>query len=131
MRKVVHTVPAAALLGAVLVIGAAPASAQVARPQSGLVGALSGENARPLATEVQYRRWHRRHYGWRHHRHHRGWGPGLGVGLATGAIIGGAIAAQSQARANSAIEYCMRRFRSFDPASGTYLGFDGRRHPCP
>jgi len=27
--------------------------------------------------------------------------------------------------------YCMRRFRSYDPASGTYLGYDGIRHPCP
>jgi hypothetical protein len=27
--------------------------------------------------------------------------------------------------------YCMRRFRSYDPRSGTYLGFDGLRHPCP
>jgi uncharacterized membrane protein len=26
--------------------------------------------------------------------------------------------------------YCTR-FRSFDPASGTYRGRDGRRHPCP
>jgi hypothetical protein len=25
---------------------------------------------------------------------------------------------------------CAARFRSYDPASGTYLGFDGRRHPC-
>jgi len=27
--------------------------------------------------------------------------------------------------------YCEQRFRSYDPASGTYLGYDGRRHPCP
>jgi hypothetical protein len=27
--------------------------------------------------------------------------------------------------------YCSRRFRSYDPASGTYLGYDGERHPCP
>jgi BA14K-like protein len=26
--------------------------------------------------------------------------------------------------------YCTRRYRSYDPASGTYLGHDGRRHPC-
>jgi hypothetical protein len=25
---------------------------------------------------------------------------------------------------------CSERYRSFDPASGTYLGFDGSRHPC-
>lgn len=27
--------------------------------------------------------------------------------------------------------YCAQRYRSYDPASGTYLGFDGMRHPCP
>lgn len=27
--------------------------------------------------------------------------------------------------------YCVQRYRSYDPASGTYLGFDGMRHPCP
>jgi len=26
---------------------------------------------------------------------------------------------------------CAQRFRSYDPASGTYLGFDGQHHPCP
>lgn len=27
--------------------------------------------------------------------------------------------------------YCMQRYRSYDPASGTFLGYDGMRHPCP
>jgi hypothetical protein len=27
--------------------------------------------------------------------------------------------------------YCAQRYRSYDPATGTYLGFDGLRHPCP
>jgi hypothetical protein len=27
--------------------------------------------------------------------------------------------------------YCVQRYRSYDPASGTYLGYDGLRHPCP
>jgi hypothetical protein len=26
--------------------------------------------------------------------------------------------------------YCAQRYRSWDPASRTYLGFDGLRHPC-
>ena len=30
-----------------------------------------------------------------------------------------------------AIAYCTQRFRSYDPASGTYLGYDGLRHACP
>jgi hypothetical protein len=27
--------------------------------------------------------------------------------------------------------YCVRTFRSYDPSSGTYLGYDGQRHYCP
>jgi len=27
--------------------------------------------------------------------------------------------------------YCAQRYRSYDPASGTFLGHDGSRHPCP
>jgi hypothetical protein len=26
--------------------------------------------------------------------------------------------------------YCVSRYRSFDPITGTYLGYDGRRHYC-
>ena len=26
--------------------------------------------------------------------------------------------------------YCSRRYRSDDPTSGSYLGYDGRLHPC-
>ena len=29
------------------------------------------------------------------------------------------------------VAYCMSRFKSYDPGSGTYLGYDGLRHPCP
>jgi len=29
------------------------------------------------------------------------------------------------------IVYCVQRFRTYDPLSGTYLGRDGRRRPCP
>lgn len=31
-------------------------------------------------------------------------------------------------RANHA--YCAQHYRSYDPASATYIGPDGRRHPC-
>jgi BA14K-like protein len=82
--------------------------------------------------------------GWNrgYYRGHRGygWGPALG-GFAAGAIIGGALAAQPPAYygapvyaappAGDDVAYCMQRFKSYDPASGTYLGYDGLRHPCP
>lgn len=79
----------------------------------------------------------RRYYGDRYYyRRDRGNALAAGaLGLATGAIIGGAIA-QSQAQAapvygSNTAAYCAQRYRSYDPASGTYLGYDGLRHPCP
>jgi hypothetical protein len=27
--------------------------------------------------------------------------------------------------------YCQQTYRSYDPVSGSYLGYDGLRHPCP
>lgn len=46
-------------------------------------------------------------------------------GLALGAIIAG------QAQQQRSVGYCAQRFRSYDPGSGTYLGYDGLRHSCP
>jgi len=42
----------------------------------------------------------------------------------------GATTSTSYAAGDSA-DYCKQRYRSYDPASGTYLGYDGQRHPCP
>lgn len=70
--------------------------------------------------------------GWHHHG--GGFGVGAGIaGLAAGAIIGGALASQAApAYADeSAVAYCSRKFKSYDPSSGTYLGYDGDRHACP
>jgi hypothetical protein len=100
--------------------------------------------------------------GWRggnfHHRH-----GGFFPGAVAGAVIGGALAADSYAYYDNGYgygpgyydntyydngyddgatvavvpadqgadpSYCAQRYRSYDPASGTYLGFDGLRHPC-
>ena len=106
------------------------------------------------ATRFQYQRGGYAHgYG--------GYGPGYGVGagaaaVATGALIGGAIASQNQGyypvqiypaysdpgyvysdaapvvyNNGDSIAYCEQTYRSYDPASGSYLGYDGFRHPCP
>lgn len=85
--------------------------------------------------------WNRGGWNRGYYRGHRGygWGPALG-GFAAGAIIGGALAAQAAPAPYYAapapaydddVAYCMQRFKSYDPASGTYLGYDGLRHPCP
>ncbi|RAI40819.1 BA14K family protein [Rhodoplanes roseus] len=95
---------------------------------------------------------------WGHRGYHGGWGGGGGAaaagiaGFATGAIIGGALASQpsygygygpgygpapvygggpAYGGGGDAVAYCQQRFRSYDPASGTYMGYDGQRHSCP
>ena len=32
---------------------------------------------------------------------------------------------------DDAVAYCMQTYRSYNPATGTYLGYDGLQHPCP
>lgn len=122
-------------------------AAPLAPSQSVAAAHVGGDNS--LVTEVQWRR--------RGYYRGGGWGPGagLGVGLAAGALIGGAIAAGSSpyygygpgyyggptyyrepvvvapAYGGDAVAYCMQRYRSYDPASGTYLNYDGNRYPCP
>jgi hypothetical protein len=63
----------------------------------------------------------------------RGSGVGAAVGIGVGAaIIGGAIAASAaEQQRQEAINYCLQRYRSYDPNSQTYLGNDGMRRPCP
>ncbi len=96
--------------------------------------ALAIENAAP--TNIETVRWRGR--GW----HGQGWyggGAGVAAGVLGGLIVGGMLAAPYYDRpyygpdyyGGDAVGYCMRRFKSYDPRSGTYLGYDGYRHPCP
>jgi BA14K-like protein len=86
----------------------------------------------------------------------RGFGWGFGAGFLGGAIIGSALARPYYYGPGPYYPYygpayypppaygpgyypapadggngCARRYKSYDPASGTFLGHDGARHPCP
>jgi hypothetical protein len=121
----------ALLLAAGIAISASVASAMP------FADGLALKNAAPASTEQV--RWGGRGFGW-----------GVGAGLITGAVIGGALAPRyypyyygpgpyyygpgpyaPYPAGGDAVAYCMQRFKSYDPASGTYLGYDGLRHPCP
>ena len=56
-------------------------------------------------------------------------GAGVAAGVLGGLLLGAIIANESQR--GQGVEYCMRRYRSYDPQSMTYMGSDGRRHSCP
>lgn len=95
--------------------------------------------------DVQYRRYHHDGYrdgyyrgyrGYRHHRpgyrHHNGYWFPLAA-FATGAIIGGAVAAPP-ARAAGVnprhYQYCSARYRSYDARSNTFQPYNGPRQQC-
>jgi hypothetical protein len=62
-----------------------------------------------------------------------GYGQGYGYGYAPTAgyaYAPGPGYATSHEDGNDA-SYCQQRFRSYDPRSGTYMGYDGLRHSCP
>ncbi len=132
-------------LSAVAVAGALAATPASAAPVTrGIAPLASTQNE--LVQQVQYRRhghYHGRgYYGGRgyYHRHGNGGAVAAGVlgGLAVGAMIGAAASAPPPAYYAPApvygggdwLAYCASKYRSFDPASGTYLGYDGLRHPC-
>jgi hypothetical protein len=118
----------ALLAGGLVVFTGVASAAPVGEPRA-LVKTV------PTITETIY--W--RGWGW-------GWGAPVAGGLIAGAIVGGALAAAPYGYygpgyypppvaygppPGDAVGYCMQRFRSYDPNSGTYLGYDGNRHPCP
>ena len=131
---------------ALMSIAAVLAAGIVAVPNVGSAAPFVDALAITKATDsgVETVRWGRR-FGW-----------GLGAGLLGGAIVGGALAAPyyygepyypygEPAYPSAAYgpgyypapgigggaSYCASRYRSYDPATGTYLGYDGVRHPCP
>lgn len=87
--------------------------------------------------------------GYGGHRHHNYGGLG---GFGTGLVIGGALGSSygyygapygyyddsyydegvvAVVPGGGGVEYCRQRYRSYDVRTGTYLGYDGLRHPCP
>jgi BA14K-like protein len=142
MSKTIAKLVTAALIAIAVALYAGVASAAP-------VSALAIKNAATSNIEnVYYRGWRGGYGGW-------GWG-GVGAGLAAGAIIGGVLAAPyyygggpyyaygggpyyapapgyyaQPYGGDDAVAYCMQRYRSYDPRSGTFLGNDGYRHPCP
>lgn len=140
MSKTMTALMASGLVAGLVAFAGSASAAPVINQQ-----ALKSAVAETAMPHVENVRWYGRGGGW---GYRRGWGYG---GFAAGAIIGGALASRyyypppyygsyyyyppapppSVFYDGDDIGYCMSRFRSYDPRSGTYLGYDGRRHPCP
>ena len=112
---------ATAVLAASAASIAAPApAAPIARLASLRIAAA------PLAEPVQW---------WGPYPYYGYYGAGYSYGQGYGWNPAGAAPAPGYAAGYQAgaadVARCTERFRSYDPASATYLGRDRRRHPCP
>ena len=138
----------AKLMTAAVIAVAVPLYAGIASAAP-VSGAFAIKNAAPSNIEnVRYYGWRG---GWGHGYYGGGWG--VGAGIAAGALIAGALAAPYYYGGgpyyaspyyyyapgpgyyaepyDDGVAYCMQRYRSYDPRSGTFLGYDGYRHACP
>ncbi|MCJ8519266.1 hypothetical protein ABID21_002008 [Pseudorhizobium tarimense] len=83
-----------------------------------------------------HRHWrgHDRYYGHRrHYRRHRGNAGAIIGGLAAGAIIGGALAAQQpryHGGGNAHVRWCYDRYRSYRASDNTFQPYHGPRRAC-
>ncbi len=129
-----------------LTVAAAALFAVSIAPVANVASAMPVGNAFALknaaATNIQSVQYRRGRYHGRYYRRGGG-GAGVAAGVIGGMMLGGMLAgpryygyAPGPAYGpgyggGDAVGYCMRRFKSYDPRSGTYLGYDGFRHPCP
>lgn len=73
--------------------------------------------------------WWRPGWGWGYYDNTGAW---IALGVASGLALGAVAAtADNTVTYDDAVAYCMQRFRSYNPATGTYTGYDGFQHPCP
>ncbi len=111
---------------------AASSYAELLEPVPNAVQALEADNSAQQPARMQLAQYHHHHHHYHHHHHHHHHG-GFFPGFAVGAAIGGMMAASPPPdyRYGRSVRWCMQHYRSYDPRSETYMGYDGRRHSCP
>jgi hypothetical protein len=108
-----------------------PAPAMAVTPAASMSAVLATDVASSVVEQARYR--HNR--GYRNYGRHRGHGGNIGVGIGA-AIIGGIILSEA-ARADHRNAHggdwdrCAKTYRSFEPDTGLYTGYDGVRRTCP
>jgi hypothetical protein len=134
MREIATIAVAAALIGGAMLLSASapasatsiPAVALTAPGETALVEQVrrrGGDRARRYDSHRHGSRY--RHASPRYRHFYGGYyyatpwwqGPAIGFGLTV-------------PMSSAHVQWCLNRFRSYDPASDTYLGYDGFRHRC-
>jgi hypothetical protein len=136
MMKMILGAAAVALLGA-STLASVPANAANGnyQQQDRYIGNFCDKN--PNA--YQCNDWKSNHSHWsnneyrnfyRHHRHDHGFGDNSIAalfGFAAGAAVAGAI---NNSNDNAHVQACASRYRSYNPNTDTFTGYDGLQHAC-
>ena len=124
-------------------------AAPLAQPNNRVAGVANGDvKIEPAATYWRKKkpyysrynkRWHGDRYRYRygHYRHyHDGYYYASPWWLLTAPLVAGAYAApriyydNDNYGGGGHVEWCTDRYRSYDPRSNTFMGYDGYRHQC-
>jgi BA14K-like protein len=130
---------ARAAIGALAVAAVVAAGSVAAAPQAQAGSSFYGAQVHQVGGKKNY--WNNRYRNnYRPRYYNNGWnnnwwvGPAIGFGA--GVLLGSALTAPRY-YAPSAPRYygdrnayCARKYRSYNPYSGTYTGYDGRQHYC-
>lgn len=137
------------MIAAALAGGFALSTPALPAPLAPASATVAATGAPKLVEQVQYRRYWGPRYGYYGPRYRYNRGAAVGAGIAAGALgalAAGALLAPGPVYAEpvppppprvyvepdaDAIAYCSRRFRTYDPATGTYIGTGGVVRYCP
>jgi BA14K-like protein len=70
-------------------------------------------------------------YGYRRNNNGRNIGIGIGAAIIGGIILNEAARADHRSSHGDQWDRCAQTYRSFEPSTGMYTGYDGERHTCP
>ncbi len=136
---------AIALAGAIALPSIAFAAPPAPMIDNSTVAKVDGMTIEPAATYWKKKkpgygynkRWHGDRYRYRHgnYRHyHNGYYYASPWWLLTAPLVGGALSGAYGAprydNGNSHVEWCLDRYRSYNPRTDRFLGYDGEYHRC-
>ncbi len=111
--------------------------------QIDLGGATIEQVAHRPSHRYRYHRWDRRYHGPRYRYRRPGWGhyyggywyrtPWWTLPLAAPAIVAPTIVAPAPVYGgggNAHVQWCLNRYRSYNPRTDQFLGYDGQYHYC-
>jgi len=131
---------ARAAIGGLAVAAVVAAGSVAAAPQAQAGSGFYGAQVHQVGGKKKY--WNNRYYNNRYRPRYysngwnNNWWVGPAIGFGAGVLLGSALTAPryyapaAPRYYGDRNAYCARKYRSYNPYTGTYTGYDGRQHYC-